>query len=167
MVTINKIVICICFGFLFCSCQHLLYKDKLDQILGINQINIEASKQIDEIGGFGEGKTIEIYTLSEATINNFINQSDKILPNKNNWFKYDWTQGNINSFCKPIIDLSLNYKGETEIEDQLAEIKKSIPNANMYISFYYNEKDIELSTQAQLMILDLETKNLYIIDTIM
>lgn len=167
IIAMKKTIIFLFISSLFFSCQNLVYKDKLPQILGIPQIDIESSKQIDEFGGFGEGKTIEIYTLSETTVNNFINQSNKILPNKNNWFKCDWTCNNTDTVYKPIIDLSLKYRGGTEIENYLAIISQLISNPNVFLSFYYNEKEVELSTQAQLMVLNVKTRKLYIIDTIM
>lgn len=152
--------------FLSTSCENLMFKGKLPSILGIEQVKVENAKSVDDFGGFGEGKTIEIYTLSELTVKSFVLTSNKILRDKDNYLKKDWTKNVHDAEMECLISYSLNYRGGNTIEVQLKNIKEILSQPNIYVAFYHNERDTCLSNMIQMFVLDITNKMLYIVDTV-
>src|SRR5690348_2484153 len=83
------------------SCGNRVFKNELPQVLKVDKVEIEDGQNIDIYGGFGEGYTLEVYELSENTVQAFINNVSKALPNKKEdsiiWKKYDWTKSPFDS----------------------------------------------------------------------
>ncbi len=163
---IISVMVCVLSCFMLFSCQRYLYKDELSTIVGIDQVQIENIYQIDEFGGFGEGKLVEIYTLSELTIKAFVLNPNKTLSAKDNWVKKDWETNSCDTISQILIDNSLNYLGGKTISQQLIFIKDMLSLPNIYMSFYYNETNPELSTKIQMFVLDASNRKLYIVDTV-
>jgi hypothetical protein len=111
---------------------------------------------------------LEIYILSENTIQEFKNNSLKKLPQKNekdkNWQKYDWSKKPIDSSFNEIFVLCLNYSTDNQkLKVKIEEIKKLKRKGEIYYSFYYRP-DKENPQNAQLFILDIQNRKLYAID---
>ena len=154
--------------FFLISCQSKVYKDDLPKILGVEDVKITNSQGIDEFAGFGEGYTLEIYELSESTINAFINDASKILPEKNGtaagWLKHDWRSTPMDSSYIEIFNICLNYySGNRKLEGLIVEIKKVLQKPDVYYSFYY-KPDKDSPQDVLLFILDLQSRKLYIMD---
>ncbi len=163
----KKIILSI-YLFSILSCQSDLYKNDLSKILGISNIEITNNQGTDEFGGFGEGYSLEVYELSENTVNSFIKQSSKKLPDKIEnsveWQKKDWSEIPADSSFNEIFIVCLNYSsGNKKLETQLNEIK-TILNNGAYYSFYFKPNKLNPQT-VQLFIFDTKGKKLYIIDS--
>lgn len=150
------------------SCQSGVFKDKLPEILGISNVEIKDNHGTDEFGGFGEGYTLEIYELSESTVNSFIDRTSKILPDKKEkatWKKYDWQKTPVDSSYNEILIMSLNYSGgNKKLETELSEIKKVLEKPEVYYSFYYSPNK-DNPQDAQFFVLDVQTGKLYVIES--
>lgn len=155
--------------FLLSSCNNYFYKNDLPLILGIENVEIKNSQRIDEWAGMhGDGFILEIYELSETTIQAFINRSSKNIPNKKEngkiWKKYNWSKIPIDSSFREIFIMCLNYSSDNQkLKAQLNEIKKLIEKEGVYCSFYYRP-DSENPQNVQLFILDVKGKKIYAID---
>lgn len=149
------------------SCQDKIFEDQLPLILGIDNVDIKRSQNIDELGGFGEGYTFEIYKLSEKTIKSFIKRTPKSIRynHDSTWKKKDWSKSPIDTTYNEVVAMCLNYdSGNKKLINKLNEIKKTLTQANVYYALYYrpdryNPKD------AQLFVLDINNKDLYIIES--
>lgn len=150
------------------SCQSKVFKDELGHILGVEEVEIEESQGTNEFGGFGEGHSLEVYVLSERTVQAFVNKASKTLPNKNDdeaWQKYDWDTAPFDSTYNEIMIMSLNYSsGNRKLETQLNDIKQVLKKGDNYYSFYY-KPDKENPQDVQLFVLDVHNKKLYITDS--
>lgn len=147
----------------------MVFKDDLSQILGVSDIEVKNSQGTDEFGGFGEGYTLEEYELSEKTVQAFINNASKTLPDKKeegkNWQKKDWSKVPVDSSYSEILTMCLNYSsGSTKLETQLNEIKKMLEKIEVYYSFYY-KPDEDNPQDAQLFILDVQSRKVYVIES--
>lgn len=158
------------FIFLFLSsCNTSFFKDDLSPILGVEKVEIENNQTLDEWAGLqGDGFILEVYELSEKTVQTFINQPAKNLPDKKedgkNWQKYNWNKTPVDSSYNEVFIMCLNYSSNSEkIKVQLNEIKKLIEKEGAYYSFYYRP-DKENPQNVQLFILDVQSKKLYAID---
>lgn len=157
------------FFLLLSSCNTSFFKDDLSPILGLEKVEIENSQTLDEWAGTqGDGFILEVYELSEKTVQTFINQSSKNLPDKKeegkNWQKYNWGKVPVDSSYNEIFIMSLNYSSDNpKLKAQLNEIKKLIEKDGVYCSFYYRP-DRENPQTAQLFILDVESRKFYAID---
>ena len=158
------------FLFLFVSsCNTSFFKDDLSQILGVEKVEIENSQMLDEWAGTqGDGFILEVYELSEKTVQTFIDQSSKNLPDKKDegkdWQKYNWSKAPVDSSYNEVFIICLNYSGNSEkLKVQLNEIKKVMENERVYYSFYYRP-DKENPQNVQLFILDVQSRKLYTID---
>lgn len=163
-------LICSVFLSLFLSsCNTSFFKGDLSPILGLEKVEIENSQTLDEwAGAQGDGFILEVYELSEKTVQAFINQSVKNLPNKKeegkNWQKYNWSKAPVDSSYNEVFIMCLNYSSDSEkLKTQLNEIKKLIEKEGVYYSFYYRP-DKENPQNAQLFILDVQSRKLYAID---
>jgi hypothetical protein len=159
------------FLFLFLSsCDLLFFKSDLSQILGIEKIEIENIQTFNEIAGIqGEGYILEIYTLSEKTIQAFINNPIKNLPDKQEegkeWHKYNWSTFPIDSSYSEVFNMCLYNSGyNKKLKVKLNEIKRLIEKEGVYYSFYYRP-DKEHLQNVQLFILDVQNRKLYAIDS--
>lgn len=150
--------------FLF-ACKEGKYKKDLCYILGINNVEGKLEKNIDKFAGFGEFYIIEIYDLSDRTIDSFINRSDKLLPEKEEYKNRKWESTPFDSTYKEIINMALNYyDGNKTIIQLQQEIQNIISDKNNYYSFYY-KPDIYNPQYVQLFILDLYKKRIFIIES--
>jgi len=149
------------------NCQNRIFKDKLSLILDVNNVKIKKSLSIDEFGGFGEGYTFEVYKLSEKTIKSFIVNPSKSIRynNDSTWVKKDWDKAPIDTIYNEVLLMCLNYdSGSKKLTNKLLEIKKSLTRTNVYYALYYRP-DKYNPQDAQLFVLDIESKNLYIIES--
>ncbi|MDB5232744.1 MAG: hypothetical protein JWN76_3549 [Chitinophagaceae bacterium] len=158
------------FLFLFLSsCNTSFIKDDLSSILGVEKVEIENRQTLDEWAGKqGDGFILEVYELSEKTVQTFIKQSSKNLPDKKeegkNWQKYNWNKAPVDSSYNEVFIMCLNYSSDSEkLKVQLNEIKKVMENEGVYYSFYYRP-DKENPQNVQLFILDVQSRKLYTID---
>lgn len=159
------------FLFLFLSsCSTSFFKDDLSLKLDIEKVEIENSKTLDEWAGMqGDGFILEVYDLSEKTIQDFENKSSKELPDKKekdeNWQKYNWSKTPVDSSFNKVFIMCLNYSSDNqELKTQLNEIGKLIEREDgAYYSFYY-KPDKENPQNVQLFILDSKNRKLYAID---
>jgi hypothetical protein len=158
------------FLFLFLSsCSNSFFKDDLSFLLDVEKVEIENSKTLDEWAGMqGDGFILEVYDLSEKTIQAFENKSSKELPDKKekdeNWQKYNWTTPPVDISFNEVFIMCLNYSSDNqELKNQLNEIKKLIEKEGVYYSFYY-KPDKENPQYVQLFILDSKSRKLYMID---
>jgi phage-related protein len=151
------------------SCNTSFLKDDLSSILGMEKVEIENNQTLDDwAGNQGEGFILEVYELSEKTVQTFINQSSKRLPDKKekvkNWQKYDWRIVPVDSSFNEVFIMCLNYSSDNQkLKTQLDEIKLLIKNEKVYYSFYYRP-DKENPQNAQLFILDTKSRKFYAID---
>lgn len=151
------------------SCNSLFFMDALSAILGVEKVEVENSQTLDEWAGVqGDGFILEVYELSEKTVQSFIKQSSKNLPDKKeknkNWRKYDWSKTPIDSSYNEVFITCLNYSSNSEkLKAQLNEIKKLIEKEGVYYSFYYRP-DKENPQAVQLFILDVQSRKFYAID---
>lgn len=159
------------FLFLFLSSCNLSYfKNDLSQILGVDKIEIENIQTFNEWGGFqGDGYILEIYTLSEKTIQAFKNNPLKNLPDKKEegkeWQKYNWSTFPIDSSYNEVFIMCLNYSGYgKKLKVKLDEIKRLIEKEGVYYSFYYSPDKVN-PQDVQLFILDVQNRKLYAIDS--
>lgn len=144
------------------SCQSGVFKNDLSEILGVSNVEIKNSRGADEFGGFSEGYTIEIYELSEETTKAFIAQSNKILPSKEGWKKFDWSKTPVDTSYTEIFGI-LNYMGGKKVENLLSEIKVLLKKTEVYYSFYY-KPDKDNPQDLQLFVLDTKSKKLHIVE---
>jgi hypothetical protein len=159
------------FLFIFlCSCNTSFIKNDLPKILDVDKVEIKKSQILNEWAGIhGDGFILEIYKLSEKTIQNFEEKSLKKLPDKKEkdkiWQKYNWSTLPIDSSYNEIFIMCLNYfSNNAKIRNILTEIKELIEEEKrMYYSFYYRPNK-ENPQNVQLFILDIENKKLYVID---
>lgn len=158
------------FLFLFLSsCNTSFFKDDLSQILGVEKVEIENSQMLDEWAGTqGDGFILEVYELSEKTVQTFIDQSSKNLPDKNeegkDWQKYNWSKAPVDSSYNEVFIMCLDYASDSKkLKVQLNEIKKVMENEGVYYSFYYRPYK-ENPQNVQLFILDVQSRKLYTID---
>lgn len=156
---------------LLTSCKGLVFKNDLPKILGVNDVSITESQGIDEFGGFGEGYTFEIYTLSVGTLKAFIALHNKELPDKKEegkeWQKYGWSKTPVDSvYFANVLSVVFDYKGIAKIEERLDEIRKILKKTYVYYSFYYNaNKEVkDYIEDVQFFILDIEMANMYIVE---
>ncbi len=151
------------------GCNKPLFKEKLPEILGIPDVEILNNNTITDVfGGFGEGYTLEVYELSKETVEAFVTESNKRLPDKKNWQKRDWSQTPIDTSYNEVWVMALNYySSDKKLENHLSEIKQLVESTRAYYSFYYNpnEEVKEYIEDVQLFILDTESKQLYIIES--
>lgn len=151
------------------SCNSLFFKDALSPILGVEKVEVENSQTLDEWAGVqGDGFILEVYELSEKTVQSFIKQSSKKLPDKKeknkNWRKYDWSKTPIDSSYNEVFITCLNYSSNSKkLKAQLNEIKKLIEKEGVYYSFYYRP-DKENPQAVQLFILDVQSRKFYAVD---
>jgi hypothetical protein len=166
---INRLIFSIFLSILLGGCNSSFFKDDLSLILDVENVEIENYQTIDEWAGMqGEGFIFEVFELSEKTIQTFINQSSKNLPDKKeeseNWQKYNWDKVPVNSSYKEIFSMCLNYSSNSQkIKVKLNELKKLIEKDGVYYSFYY-KPEIENPQNVQLFILDIESRKFYVID---
>lgn len=167
----KKLLFVVIFSVLFSSCNILFFKNDLPQIMGLEKIEVENVKKLNEwTGEQGEGITLEVYRISQNNIRTFEDKSVKNLPDKKDgkeWQKYDWHTLPVDSSYKGIFTMGLNYSGDNNnVRDALDEIKKLIGfnnNYNIYYSFYYRP-DKENPQNVQLFILDVENRKLYAVN---
>ncbi|RZJ91412.1 MAG: hypothetical protein EOO20_05145 [Chryseobacterium sp.] len=151
------------------SCNVFFFKDALSPILGVEKVEVENSQTLDEWAGVqGDGFILEVYELSEKTVQSFIKQSSKNLPDKKeknkNWRKYDWSKTPIDSSYNEVFIMSLNYSSNSEkLKVQLNEMRKLIEKEGVYYSFFYRP-DKENPQAVQLFILDVQSRKFYAID---
>jgi hypothetical protein len=149
------------------NCQNRIFKDKLSLILDIDNVKIKKSQSIDEFGGSGEGYTFEVYKLSEKTIKAFIDNPAKGIRynHDSTWKKKDWAKVPIDTIYNEVLLMCLNYdSGNKKLANKLVEIRKTLTQANVYYALYY-KPDKYNPENAQLFVLDIEGKNLYIIES--
>lgn len=158
------------FFFLFLSsCNTSFFKDDLTSILGVEKVEIENSQTLDEwAGAQGDGFILEVYELSEKTVQAFINLSSKNLPNKKEedkkWQKYDWRKVPVDSSYNEVFIMCLNYSSDRKkLKVQLNEIKKLMEKEGVYYSFYYRPNK-ENPQNVQLFILNVQSRKFYAID---
>jgi len=153
------------FFLLLLGCDIPFFKNDLPFILDVEKVEINNIQVFDEWGGWqGDGFTLEVYRLSEKTIQCFINKSSKNLPLKKGYQKYNWTKTPIDSSYEEIFIMCLNYHSYNEkIELQLNKIKELIKKKEIYYSFYY-KPDKNNPQNVQFFILDTQKGTLYVID---
>lgn len=152
---------------LFYSCTNQVFKSEIPAWLNIEDVEISNSKTFDEYGGFGEGITIEIYTLSLKTIQVFEKNKNIILPEKIGWSKFNWMKTNSNSMLQKI-DFIFNYHGENNyINNNIQQIKTLSLDRNSYVALYYNGNDIKKAHKFLVLLLNTVECNLYIYEFIM
>lgn len=149
------------------SCDTLVFKNELPEILGVNKIEIVANEVIADISStFGEGYGMEVYELSESTVQAFLNMTSKTLPDKGEkWQKHDWSKVPIDNSFSEVLDVALGYYNrDKDLETHLNAIKKMLVQGNAYYSFYY-KPDRDNPQNVQLFVLDIQKKKLYAIDS--
>ncbi len=158
------------FSILFLSsCNTSFFKEDLSAIVGVEKVEIENSQTFDEWAGIqGDGFILEVYEFSDKTVQTFIDQSTKKLPDKKekdkNWQKYNWRIEPVDSSFNEIFIMCLNYYSDNQkLKIQLNEIKELIKKEKVYYSFYYRP-DKENPQNVQLFILDTKSRKLYAID---
>ena len=159
----------ICIFLAHSSCSTSYFKNDLSKILGIKDVEIENSQLFEEWAGVqGDGFILEIYTLSEKSVQSFEETSNKELPSKmgknNIWHKYDWSSIPVDSSYSEIFIVCLNYFSSSDtIKIQLRKIQEIMCKEDVYYSFYYKpNKDNPQSVQ--LFVLDIQYRKLYAID---
>jgi hypothetical protein len=151
------------------SCNTSFFKDDLSQILGVEKVEIKNSQTLDEWAGMqGDGFILEIYDLSEKTVQAFKDKPLKNLPDKKEegkeWKKYNWSTFPVDSSYNEVFIMCLNYSSDSEkLKVQLNEIKKLMGKEEVYYSFYYRP-DKNNPQNVQLFILDIQSRKLYTID---
>jgi len=150
------------------SCDTLVFKDELPKLLGVNKVEIISNRAIEDIPStFGEGYGIEVYELSQNTVQSFLNRTSKVLPEKaeEKWQKYDWNKVPVDNSFSEVFDVALNYYNRDKaLETQLNIIKKILIQGNAYCAFYY-KPDRDNPQNVQFFILNLQDRKLYIIDS--
>lgn len=162
------ILIAILLSSLF-SCNTAIFKDDLSEILGIEKVEIENIEVISECCGLqGDGYFLEIYELSEKTIDAFKNRAQKTLPNRKeqneNWQKNNWSKMPIDSAYNEIFDVCFNFlANDKKLKHQIDDLNELINHGNVYYSFYYKPNK-ESPQKVIFFLLDIQGHKLYVID---
>jgi hypothetical protein len=152
---------------LFTGCYDPLNED-LPLILGVNGVVIKNTKTISDCSFINEGILIRIYELSDATVEEFIHNTNKTLPiNKDTtWANFGWYITPIDSRYKGVFD-HLNAMSTTNIEKTLQTIKNELKKDNVFCSFYIRIFDEMIEPlEVQIFVLNPTTKILYMVESI-
>ena len=113
------------------SCQNFVFEKDLNKLLGVTNVVVEQREIVEEVGGIhGEGYTIEVYKLSEKTIEHFNKKTDKILPtheDSNAWKKIGWLPTPIETSYSEVTSIITDYvASEEKLKARIDTIKKAI-----------------------------------------
>ncbi len=152
----------------FGSCQNKYFEKDLPKLMNVENIEIVNVQTLDEWGGSqGDGFILEVYELSQHTVDSFIKRTYKKLPEKENresWFKYDWSKVPIDTSYIEIQTMTLNYSASNEkLNKILNEIKTVLNKKETYNAFYYKPNK-ENPNNVEMFVLDTETNKFYAID---
>ena len=147
------------------SCQSTFFLDKIDEIMGVDDVEVFDRESIDVFGGFGEGYTLEVYKLSHSTIQSFLNKPSKKLPRKhsNGWNIKDWDTSPLDNDYKEIYTLVFDYFGNKKLTNRLKKLKNLMSGEGVYYSFYYYPDRIT-PIKVRFFIIDIKKDTFYAID---
>ncbi|MDD4529401.1 MAG: hypothetical protein PHX48_05925 [Bacteroidales bacterium] len=147
----------------FIGCTTYYFKDDLNSILGVENVEIESKTIYDEFGGLhGEKIVLEEYKLSDKTISEFTNNiaSQKEFKYKDKEIK--WQQVPIVTNYQTALSRIIDYKTtDSELYIKIEQIKALIQMPNTYYSLVFDEEDDDY---VQLFVMDFKTKTLFTID---
>jgi hypothetical protein len=135
-------------------------------VLNVDNVNVKFKKRIDVSGGLRKSYLLEVYELSDNTVNNFM-MSNKSLPTNNEygpWEKYGWynSSENIEDAIRYIV-LASDW-GSDELKLQLDTINQILDTGRGFYGFYCKPSRKEPES-VQLYVLDTLKNNLYIMDS--
>jgi hypothetical protein len=151
----------------FNGCYDPFGEEYVSFILCVNNAEVKKIKTLN-YGLAYEGLAINIYELSDATVEEFIYNTNKILPvNKDTaWVNFGWYITPIDSCYKGVFD-HLNWVSTTNIEKILQVIKNELKENNIFYAFYIRKFDKKIEPlEVQLFILNPITKKLYMVESI-
>ncbi len=143
------------------------YSKELHNLLNVKNVNIRNVTIIEDCMFCSEGITICMYRIDETAIEEFI-CNDKIMPcnEDTSWKVFGWYQTPIDTTYKYVFQ-HLNYKSTKKIEKVLEDIKNVLQKDNVYYSFYIRKFGVNYDPlEAQIFVLDLQDKMLYIVISI-
>ena len=147
----------------FIGCTTYYFKDDLNSILGVENVEIESKTIYDELGGMqGENIVLEEYKLSDKTISEFTNNiaSQKEFKYKDKPIK--WQKAPIVTTYQKALSIIIDYKAtDSELYIKIEQIKALIQMPNTYYSLVFDEGN---DAYVQLFVFDLKTKTLFTID---
>jgi len=154
--------------FYLSSCQDFVFEKELNKLLGVTNAVVKQRTIFEEVGGVhGEGYAIEVYKLSEGTIENFNKNTDKTLRIKDNstaWKKYGFKQTPIDTSFNEVTSMIIDYSaGEGKLKEGIDTIKKAMKTKGNYYSFYY-KPDKDNPYHVLFFLLDMNKNTLYVVD---
>lgn len=163
----NKLLVNIISLFLlvvFQSCSYSMKSEKdVALIIGISDVEIRSSKSSSESFLIHDFDDLEIYELSDSTINLFLNQSTFILyedfyEKRYKYQKKNWAQTPIDTLTyAEVLDWALVSRNDYFRDKCVKQIKKLLLSKHAYYAFYYARGDVAF------YILDTFEDKLYII----
>lgn len=163
----NRLLVIIIFFFLlviFQSCSYLMKSEKdVALIIGISDVEIRSSQSSSESFLIHDFDDLEIYELSDSTINLFLSQSTFILyedfyEKRHKYQKKNWEQTPIDTVnYAEVLDWALVNRNDYFRDKCVKQIKKLLLSQHAYYAFYYVRGDVAF------YILDTFEDKLYII----
>ena len=157
-------------SFLLTGCQNnsLIFKDKLPEILGMQEVIVENSSIIaDGYGINGEGYSIETYSISKSSLLLFkeFQLTNNPIDNGGNWISYGWKRCPIDSASHKIYSLIVNYEpSNNEVKSAISLIiSAASSNENFYAYFY--KQYLENPYHVYFFIVDMKNDILYAVET--
>lgn len=146
----------------FVSCNGYYFKDKLSNILGVNNVEIENKFSINEYGGVhGDGIIFETYKLSKKTIIDFQNKIADTNKIKQIGQFARWKLTPIDSIYNEPLSMIIDYKSSnSNLDRKMQELNKAIRKKNVYYCLIYDEAKEDV----HLFLLDINDNTLYAID---
>lgn len=144
------------------GCTTYYFKEDLNSVMGLENIEIEKKIIYDEWGGlYGDKLLLEEYKLSDKTIADFIKNIETQKEFKYKDKTITWQKAPIVTSHKKALSRIIEHKPtDTELNVKIEQIKALIQTPNTYYSLAYEEKD----DYVQLFVVDLKTKSLFAID---
>ena len=164
----REIIIYLFLGLLL-SCQSNYFEKDLSNILNLETVEIEKVEVFDEWAGqHGEGYILEIYVLSQSTVQSFLSRTEKEIGEKKHgdkvWQKYGWKPSPIDTSFSEVQIICLNYMTNNDkLKNKISELGNVMKEKGVFYSFYYSP-DKENPRSVQLFILDTKSRRLFAID---
>lgn len=147
----------------FIGCTTYYFKDDLNSILGVGNVEIESKTIYDELGGLpGEKIVLEEYKLSDKTIAEFSKNIESQKEFKYKGKSIKWQKIPIVTTYQKALSRIIDYKAtDEELYVKIEQIKALIHKSNTYYSLVFDEENDDY---VQLFVFDLSTKTLFTID---
>lgn len=157
---------------LLLSCQNMFEKD-IEKILGIPQAEYKINYKFNEFAGMNEDFTLEIYNISKKSITDFIEHSNKILPNMNfynqnhKWHKFNWAKTPIvndllsNDICSMVLT---EWDGKSILNNKLSFVSKLLKAEDNYYAFYYKTENTVI-VAVKFFIISVRGEKIYVINS--